>query len=672
MFYKLTNAYIEVHLNSFLCQYDLPVNDLCYEQNFVPETFTLEQKRQGEQLLFFSELSFEEWIKNMLTEQLIAAEITVDLAEAVQVAYDNVLMLADICKGKYDLFNQEVVDVLRRVTAYTVYGELTDNIDTASKFNAMAHRLMPSVMKKFGKLDYSIEEKLKISIVSGLSGLDLKGTTAAASAHSNDGIAMRKMYMLDDETASDLYLGKLLETYEKRNFPIFHYEQFLHLIRSKPKTKIVWFTDDIIESYFDLHFIECLIKQYDVYVTLIPKNGRYGNDASYYDVMRMVGQSFTSLASTTRFKIIKEGPLMAAANINKFSEPMMRECGDADFIVMKGCRISEMLNGAIVKPTFSAFNIVRRISEIISGLSVDDNPSIFYHLDPGEYAFWGVRSHSDILESGVVLSTIRSRYQQYSDPGSVIARFNYLKEIMVNYSAHKRPLFQEMTRLSNHLVTLVEETYDRVGAKYNSLERRNLQNAESQKWLRLLKCVRDNYGDNKAIKLLDVGVGDGKGIQYAFEQGLDIYGCDISSTFIDIAKAKLPDVYKDRIIKCDMRALAFPDEFFQVVRHNATLVHMPIIGEGFGADLAIREANRVLQKNGLLYISLKLGDNDDLCQIDTGEGLGVRLFQLFKRETVDDLLRNNGFAITDTDHILEQRSSECQIHWYNLVAKKIR
>ena len=194
MFYKLTNAYIEAHLNSFLCQYVLSENELCYEPNFVPETFTLEQKRQGEQLLFFSELSFEEWIKNMLTEQLIAAEITFDLPEAVQVAYDNVLTLADVCKGKYDLFNQEVVDVLRRVTSYTVYGELTDNIDTASKFNAMAHRLMPSVIKKFGKLDYNIEEKLKISIVSGLSGLDLKGATAAASAHSNDGIAMRAMY----------------------------------------------------------------------------------------------------------------------------------------------------------------------------------------------------------------------------------------------------------------------------------------------------------------------------------------------------------------------------------------------------------------------------------------------------------------------------------------------
>lgn len=672
MFYKLTNAYIQAHLNSFLCRYELSENDLLYEPDFVPETFTLEQKRQGEQLMFFSDLSFEEWIKNMLTEQLLAAEITFGLAEAVQVAYDNVLMLADLCKGKYDLFNQEVVDVLRRVTAYTVYGELTDNIDTASKFNAMAHRLMPSVINEFGKLDYSLEEKLKISIVSGLSGLDLKGATAAASTHSNDGIAMRAMYQMDDKNASDWYVCQLLETYKKREFPIFHFEHFLHLIRSRPKAKIVWFTDDIIESYFDLHFIECLIKQYDVHISLIPKNGRCGNDASYYDIMRMVGQSFTALTTAKRFKIIREGPLMAAANIKKFSESMMRECVDADFIVMKGCRISEMLNGGITKPTFSAFNIVRKISEMISGFSADANPSIFYYLDPGEYAFWGVRGHSDILESGCPLSTIRSRYQQYSDPDSVIDRFNSLKEIMVDYSANKRPLFQEMSRLSDLLVTLVEKTYDRVGSKYDSLGRRNSQNAESQKWVRLLNCVRDNYGDSKAIKLLDVGVGDGKGIHYAFEQGFDIYGCDISSTFIDITKAKLPDGYSDRILKCDMRALAFPDEFFQVVRHNATLVHMPIIGQGFGADLAIREANRVLQKNGLLYISLKLGENDKLCQIDTGDGLGVRLFQLYKKETVDELLNNNGFVIIDVDDILEQRSPECQIHWHNLVAKKIR
>lgn len=458
MFYKLTNAYIEEHLNSFLCQYDQTENKLCYEPNFVPETFTLEQKRQGERLLFFSDLTFEEWVKNMLTEQLRSAEITYDLNDAVQVAFDNALQLAEMCKGKYDLFNQEIVDVLRRITAYTIYGELTDNIDTASRFNALSHRLMPKVIRKFQNLNYSTEEILKISIVSGLSGLDLKGATAAASSHSNEGIAMEPLYELDDDKASAMYLSELLEAYEQRNFPIFHFEQFWKLIQTKPtQVNIVWLTDDIIESYFDLYFIEQLIRAHNVSITVIPKNGRYGNDASYFDIMRMVGQSFAYLSTSQQFKVINKGPLMAAANINKFSEQMLRECCEADFIVIKGCRISEMLNGGITKHSFSAFNIVRKVSEIVTGISADANSSVFYHLEPGEYAFWGVRGHNDILKSGQALSTLSSRYHKYRDANSVINRMNYLKQIMVDYSANKRPLFQEMSRLANELVIIVEK-----------------------------------------------------------------------------------------------------------------------------------------------------------------------------------------------------------------------
>jgi hypothetical protein len=104
------------------------------------------------------------------------------------------------------------------------------------------------------------------------------------------------------------------------------------MLGNNPSAKIVWFTDDIIESYFDLLFIEKLLQQYNVSVTLIPKNGKFGNDASFYDIKRMIGQTFDVLMKEQRFHVIDSGPLMAAANLRKLSKPVEYACEYADFL----------------------------------------------------------------------------------------------------------------------------------------------------------------------------------------------------------------------------------------------------------------------------------------------------------------------------------------------------
>lgn len=675
MFYKLTKDFILKNTDALLCQYPA-ISDRCDGEDilwsYTPETFTVAQKRCGEKIIFFEDLTFEEWIRNMIGEQMVSAGISIGLNEAIQQAYENFLLLIDVCGSEHEIYNQEAVDVLRRITAYTLFGEITDNIDTARDFNYMAHSVMPTAINKIRGLGFDIEEILKISVVSGLSGLDLKGATAAASLHSNDGIPMRSFVGMLPEIVADVYVNNLLEAYKERNFPIFHFDTFCKIVESKGNAKIVWFTDDIIESYFDLYFIECLLKKYSVEVTLIPKNGRYGNDASYFDIKRMLGQSFEYLAREKRFSVISEGPLMAAANIRKFSATMTRVCNDSDFWVLKGCRISEMLNGLAPKPTFSAFNIIRTVSERLTGISSTDNASVFYYLSPNEYAFWGIHGHIDIIEKKKIISPITLHYNKYEDIYAVLDRFNYLKQLENNYAGNKRPLYQEMESLVDWLTVHIGDTYNKVGEIYNSLERRNSHIAEGEKWGILLKNIAKNWGcNNQNIKLLDIGVGDGKGVMYALEKGFDVYGCDISEKFINITKSKIPPQKRNRIIKSDMRALNYPDSFFQIVRHNATLVHMPIVFKGYGVDRALSEANRVLCETGILYISLKLGKDENLCTIDTGEGLGERVYQLYKKETIHSLVQENGFVILDACELTEKRSMQCEIQWYNLVLQKV-
>ena len=79
-------------------------------------------------------------------------------------------------------------------------------------------------------------------------------------------------------------------------------------------------TDDIIESYFDFLVIEKLLTDYNLTVTIIPKNGCFGNDASFEDINKSISPELNKFKKEKRVKVSKKGPLMAAANLRKLSE----------------------------------------------------------------------------------------------------------------------------------------------------------------------------------------------------------------------------------------------------------------------------------------------------------------------------------------------------------------
>ena len=81
-------------------------------------------------------------------------------------------------KLKEQIYNQEFIDVVRRVVAFTLYHDVNYEIDTAKRFNALADKIMPMVIREIGNSAYSDETLLKLSIISGISGLDLKGAPA--------------------------------------------------------------------------------------------------------------------------------------------------------------------------------------------------------------------------------------------------------------------------------------------------------------------------------------------------------------------------------------------------------------------------------------------------------------------------------------------------------------
>ncbi len=168
----------------------------------------------------------------------------------------------------------------------------------------------------------------------------------------------------------------------------------------------------------------------------------------------------------------------------------------------------------------------------------------------------------------------------------------------------------------------------------------------------------------------DIGAGGGRDIKYIQnELNYRTIGIDNSITFVDIIKTLIEngEILQNSIVRGDMCQLMFKDNIFDAVRHNASLLHVPLITKGCGADKAIKECYRVLKPNGILYILVKKGNKVEA--IDTDEGFGPRIYQLFEEESLGQLLIENKFHIIESDEHVEDRGKN-SISWLYLFAQK--
>lgn len=127
------------------------------------------------------------------------------------------------------------------------------------------------------------------------------------------------------------------------------------------------------------------------------------------------------------------------------------------------------------------------------------------------------------------------------------------------------------------------------------------------------------------------------------------------------------EIPENSFVKGDMLNLPFDDEIFDIVRQNASLVHIPITTKGEMLDKAIKESYRVLKENGILFISVKKGEGVQF--IDTKDGLGGRIFQMHTVETITKVLEENKFEILKIIEVNEHRNKE-RIDWINVIALK--
>lgn len=115
--------------------------------------------------------------------------------------------------------------------------------------------------------------------------------------------------------------------------------------------------------------------------------------------------------------------------------------------------------------------------------------------------------------------------------------------------------------------------------------------------IKIIYALLDQYS---GIKVLDVGCGPGKMVDFCISKNFDFYGVDISEGMIRECQQKFDHIDSTHFSVGMMEKLDFPDHSFDVVLCMGALEYL----EESEVLIATSEMSRVLKQNGLLIVSL--------------------------------------------------------------------
>lgn len=702
--FTMSNYFIEKYIKDFLADDSSNKSyiKILSSPLFKPQSFTIGERQSSMVTLDRTEADFDSWCEQLIMAQLHSIEENEEikfngLNEILPIIKANLLYFLEFkiegVKIKDKIWNQEFVDILRNIISFSLFGDPNVNLKTHERFNDLVKNIIPATIKNMEIEKLDIKSILKISIASGLSGLDLKGSPSASSIFSHPGIPMKEYLDKPLGRSIKIYYRKLIDKADSPA-PIFHWKQFQRALTTKKDIiNVIWFPDDYLETYFDMLFLQKLLTIYEnVNIVIIPKNGTFGNDASWLDIEDMlcfdIFKPLNDYLKTGRFSICKNGPRMGAVNLKKLSREAISFIEKSDFLVIKGCRAHELMQGGLKKPSFTMFVVAREMSERITGYDARKTPIVLLYLSPGEYSFYGLiyknmktKKFFDKREIYISNSTFEDHIRRCNirDPKELIKELQIILENKNEFGENYIPLLEEANGLAEKLLDITKKTYNKLCEKYTEIRWEEPHDLDKKMWRFLLNFAKDKVklgqlGDQTGkLTLLDIGTGSGRDIKYATKKlGLNVIGIDNSDGFINLLKdlEKHGDIPKGSFLKADMRNLScFPDNYFDIVRHNASLLHLPIISKGYMIDLALFESYRVLKNHGLIFIFVKEGSG--LQYIDTGEGLGGRVFQFFTKKSIGELVKRNGFVISQISREIEYRK-HMRIPWIGLIAKKVK
>lgn len=192
----------------------------------------------------------------------------------------------------------------------------------------------------------------------------------------------------------------------------------------------------------------------------------------------------------------------------------------------------------------------------------------------------------------------------------------------------------------------VIDIFNRNAEKYAELTFLNLLQYELNRFIALIP--KNSY-------ILDVGCGSGRDVAYFMEEKLNAIGIDASEAIIKEAKKRVDGDFR----AMDMTVLEFKDENFDGVWALDAVSYL----NKEEVKKALAEFNRVLKRDGILFISVREGNGRrKIIQEELGEEIEITFFS---KSELEDLLKNVGFEVIDA----AVEDSE-DYKWVNIYAKK--
>jgi ubiquinone/menaquinone biosynthesis C-methylase UbiE len=196
---------------------------------------------------------------------------------------------------------------------------------------------------------------------------------------------------------------------------------------------------------------------------------------------------------------------------------------------------------------------------------------------------------------------------------------------------------------------------DAVEKTIESYEAQAEEYARLRPGIEIIKDMADIFlARLKEDLILDVGCGNGRDAEYFIEHGKRVIGIDLTPSFISIAQKRAP---KAMFKLMDMRKLAFPENTFDGIWSNASLLH---ITKKDAKDVLLG-FYRILKPKGLLFIGVKQGDGEKFLFEDNVE----RFYAFYTQEELEQLITNAGFNLLETN--ITKRNSTV---WIRVFANK--
>ncbi|MFB6245305.1 MAG: class I SAM-dependent methyltransferase [Candidatus Nanohaloarchaea archaeon] len=165
----------------------------------------------------------------------------------------------------------------------------------------------------------------------------------------------------------------------------------------------------------------------------------------------------------------------------------------------------------------------------------------------------------------------------------------------------------------------------------------------------------EGFSSRMEGKVLDAGCAAGRDLNYFERKGLEAVGIDLSENMVEVASEKT----ECRVMKADIRDLPFEDKSFYGVWCNL-LLHL---FDGRERLKSLREINRVLRSDGLLFLGLKRGKGSF-----KREKYGSEIEQnLLSESRARKELEETGFKVQD----IEINETDEEFDYMNILSRRM-